>query len=138
MTLTLTIADAEKKLGIDVLDYLEKDVAIPILDGLQFQGDLAVVPVSGRTASTVVPVKGLPVVKGENGGNTHSLHGDGQVFFDPRDAETRNLSLGLLTVPAGSTAYLGHPEHAFSGIAPGSYEIRRQREQAEELRMVQD
>ena len=38
----------------------------------------------------------------------------------------------------GSTAYLGHPEHGFMGIGAGTYEIRRQREMAEELRMVAD
>jgi len=38
----------------------------------------------------------------------------------------------------GALAELGHPEHGYNGIAPGSYEIRRQREMAEEIRMVQD
>lgn len=135
--MSLIISDAEQMLGVEILDYLEKDVSIPILTGIQFQGDVAVIPVKGN-AKSELPSKGFPVVKGENGANTHSLHGDGVVFFDPRDADTRNLSMGLLTVPQGSTAYLAHPEHGFSGIGPGSYEIRRQREQAEELRMVTD
>ena len=46
--------------------------------------------------------------------------------------------LALLTVPEGSIAYLAHPEHAYTGIGPGSYTLRRQREQADELRMVAD
>jgi hypothetical protein len=139
MTLsTLTIAEAIDKHGIDVLDHLDRSLSIPILSGIQFQGDIAVVPATGAEATTPVPTKGLAVVRGENGGNTHSLHGEGDVRFDPREADTRNLSLGRLTVAPGATAYLAHPEHAYSGIAPGTYDIRRQREQAEELRMVTD
>ena len=43
-----------------------------------------------------------------------------------------------LTVPDGEVAYLAHPEHGYSGIGPGTYELRRQREQADQLRMIQD
>jgi hypothetical protein len=135
---TLTIAEAIDKHGIGVLDHLDTSLSIPVLPGIQFQGDIAVVPVKGAESKVPLPAKGVPVVRGENGGNTHSLHGDGDVRFDPRDADVRNLSLGRLTVGENSTAYLAHPEHAYSGIAPGTYDIRRQREQAEELRMVTD
>jgi hypothetical protein len=31
-------------------------------------------------------------------------------------------------VPAGSLAVLAHEQHGFSGITPGAYVIRRQRE----------
>ncbi|NUR64049.1 MAG: hypothetical protein HOV87_36130 [Catenulispora sp.] len=34
----------------------------------------------------------------------------------------------MLTVAVGATAYLAHPEHAYSGIGPGTYVLRRQRE----------
>ena len=37
-----------------------------------------------------------------------------------------------------STAYLAHPEHGYTGIGPGTYRISRQREQADEIRLVQD
>jgi hypothetical protein len=36
--------------------------------------------------------------------------------------------VGALTVPAGSLAVLTHEEHGLTGIAPGAYLIRRQRE----------
>ena len=49
-----------------------------------------------------------------------------------------NLIVARLAVPAGAVAYLGHPEHGYLGIGPGTYELRRQREQADELRMVAD
>jgi hypothetical protein len=48
------------------------------------------------------------------------------------------LLLGVLTVPPGSVAYLAHPEHAYAGIAPGTYELRRQREMAGGIRQVAD
>lgn len=134
----LTIAEAIDLHGVDVLDHLDRDLTIPILSGIQFQGDVAVIPYPSKAATTPVPKAGVPVVRGESGGNTHSLHGDGPVFFEGRDATAQNLSLGVLTVPEGSTAYLAHPEHAYSGVGPGTYELRRQREQAEELRMVTD
>ena len=60
------------------------------------------------------------------------------MFLDVRDADIRNLVLALLTVPVGSLAYLAHPEHAYTGIGPGTYTLRRQREKADELRMVAD
>jgi hypothetical protein len=135
---TLTIEQAVARHGVDVLDHLDRTATIPVLAGLQMQGDLAIVPAAG-VATTPVPPAGVPVVRGENGGNTHTLLADGPgVCWDERTATTSSLTLGLLTVPDGSTAYLAHPEHAYSGIAPGTYEIRRQREMADELRMVAD
>jgi hypothetical protein len=135
--MTLTVQEAIDRHGVDVLDHLDRSITIPVLDGLQFQGDVAVVP-SKVNATTPVPEQGIAVVRGENGGNTHMLVAEGPVFFDQQAASATSLVLGTLVVPEGSTAYLAHPEHAYSGIAPGSYELRRQREQAEEIRLVTD
>jgi len=135
-----TLADLIDTHGVDVLDHLDREASIPVLDGLQFQGDVAVIPTSdlGIDAGTTVPTQGIPVVRGENGGNTHLLLAQGDVRFAPASPSARDLGLGVLTVPAGSVAYLAHPEHGYCGIAPGTYEIRRQREQAEEIRLVAD
>jgi hypothetical protein len=35
-------------------------------------------------------------------------------------------------------AYLTHPEHGFNAIGTGSYVINRQREQADEIRIIAD
>jgi hypothetical protein len=94
--------------------------------------------IKARPATALVPSGGFPVVRGEVGGNTHLLIADGRVFFDPAPSRAGSLDLGVLTVAEGATAYLAHPEHAYAGIAPGTYTIRRQREQADEIRMVQD
>lgn len=123
--------------GIDVHDYLDRDALVPVHTGLQRQGDVLVRPAK-VTATTPVPKSGVPVVRGENGGNTHAIVGDGPVFCDLRTASTRDLTLATLTVPKGSTAYLAHPEHGYMGIGAGTYVISRQRELADELRMVAD
>lgn len=137
-TTTQTLATLTARHGIDVLDHLDQDVTVPILTGLQRQGDVIIVPNKKAAAKITVPATGVPVVKGENGGNTHAILAEGTVYCDTRQATTRDLTLALLTIPAGSIAYLAHPEHGYMGIGPGSYTIRRQREQADELRIVTD
>jgi hypothetical protein len=134
-----TLANAIVDFGHDVHEHLDRELSVPVSDRVR-QGDVYVRPSTTKAATTLVAPEGYPVVRGENGGNTHRLHGaDGPIFFDARtDASATQLALGTLTVPEGSTAYLGHPEHGYAGLVPGTYEIRRQREQAEELRIVAD
>lgn len=135
-----TTTEMIKATGVEVITEQDFDLEIPVLASVQRQGDVLVYPViAGHSATTTVPLTGTPVVRGENGGNTHAIYAaDGPVYCDVAAASTRDLRVALLSVPEGSTAYLGHPEHGYMGIGPGSYEIRRQREQAEEMRMVAD
>lgn len=141
-SIVLTIEQAIREFGVDVDEHLDRQATIPVHDGLQFQGDVAIVPdvmCGGQLAraTTVVPKAGVAVVRGENGGNTHLLLAPG-CYFDAARVGDEDLELGVLTVPVGEVAYLAHPEHAYSGIAPGTYELRRQREQADVIRLVQD
>lgn len=128
--------------GVDVDPHLDRQVTVPVVAGMQRQGDVIVIPAAmlerAEVVTTRVPPTGVPVVRGEAGGNTHLLLGDGPVFYAPAPDRFGSLDLGTLTVPDGSVGYLAHPEHAYSGIAPGTYVIRRQREQANEIRLVQD
>ena len=135
--MSVTLADLIETHGVAVDDHLNRQVSIPVLTGMQRQGDVLVIPDRGKPATTPVPASGTPVVRGENGGNTHAIVGGG-VFCDLREASAEELTLATLTVPEGEVAYLAHPEHGYSGIGPGTYELRRQREQADELRMVSD
>lgn len=124
--------------GIHVITEQDFELDIPVLSGAQRQGDVLVLP-RKVTATEAVPACGAAVVRGESGGNTHAIYAaDGPVFCDLMDGRATDLRVACLSVPEGSTAYLGHPEHGYMGIAPGTYEIRRQREMAEELRMVAD
>jgi len=125
-----------------VLDHLDQQVTVPVVD-FGRQGDVIVIParlvlneVEFR-AVNLVPADGVPVVRGENGGNTHLLVAEGDVRFDSADATT-GLALGVLTVAPDAIAYLIHPEHGAIGFGPGTYQVRRQREQAAEVRLVRD
>lgn len=122
--------------GVEIPEHLEADAEVPLLTGIQRQGDLIVLPVTvarpGRLGDAVeIPADGVPVVQGEATSNTHLLVGDG--LWAAGGAGT---DLGVVTV--SSEAYLLHPEHGAQGLAPGSYLIRRQREQADEIRLVAD
>lgn len=137
-----TIAQMSQATGVTIETGHDLDFEIPVLTGVQRQGDVIVIPVTHTrlaTPVTPVPKSGTPVVRGEAGGNTHAIYADGPgVLCDTFPASATNLKVAALVVPDGAVAYLGHPEHAYNGIGPGSYEIRRQREMADELRMVQD
>lgn len=135
-----TLATLIDETGVDVLDYLDRQELVPVLTGLQVQGDVAVVPHRPGIASpkaAPVPSAGVAVVRSESGGNTHLLLAEGPCSWTAMPAST-DLTIGVLDVPDGSTAYLAHPEHGYLAMGPGSYLIRRQREQADELRMVAD
>jgi hypothetical protein len=122
-----TLAEAIEAHGIDVDEHLDRQMTIPVLTGLQAQGDVMVVPRPALDAAVAaVPRNGVPVVRGEFGGHTHTLLAEGEVRFDP--AAEDGLDIGVLTVADGAVAYLAHPEHAYSGIGPGTYMLRRQRE----------
>ena len=132
------LADLIETYGVTVDEHLDHQVSIPVLTGMQRQGDVLVIPDGSRApATTPVPAAGVPVVRGENSGNTHAIVG-ANVFCDVRTATVDHLTLATLTIPDGETAYLAHPEHGYSGMGPGTYELRRQREAADEIRMVQD
>lgn len=128
-TTPTTLGEAISRHGIDVDGHLDRQALIPVLAGLQAQGDVLVVPRPQRKpAETEVLRDGVAVVRGEFGGNTHTLLAEGDVRFDAVPEAEESLDLGVLTVAEGAVAYLAHPEHAYSGIAPGTYVLRRQRE----------
>jgi len=113
--------------------HLVAETEVPLCSGLQRQGDVLVRPTrKSAKAGVRIPKDGVPVVRGENGGNTHLLVGDGTWASVEGDL----LELGVVDVE--TECYLMHPEHGAQGLAPGSYVISRQREQADEIRRVQD
>ena len=137
VTATLTLADLTDRTGLDVLGHLERELTIPVIDGLQAQGDLVVVPHVDLGEVIIlryqqwreVPRTGIEVLRSAAGGNPHTLVADpGICHWTTGVRDPRVLAIGALTT--SGAAYLIHPEHGGTGIAPGTYVIRRQRERS--------
>jgi hypothetical protein len=136
---TATLGQLIERHGFDVLDHLDRDLEIPVHAGLQAQGDLFIIPADPNRLSrqgTAVPPDGIAVIEAVNGGNEHRLFAGqpGAAFFIPAGVSGQDIGLLECTEPA----YIAHPEHAYAGIAPGIYTLRRQREQADEEQLVAD
>lgn len=126
--------------GVDVHEHLDRDDIVPVLTGLQRQGDIIVVPVTSKPTAGAAPIprEGVAVVRGENGGNTHLLLGAGTWRGAGASSDAGSLIIGELAVSEGDVAYIAHPEHGYLGVGPGVYRVSRQREQADEIRRVAD
>jgi hypothetical protein len=120
---------------LDVLDHLEREVTVPVIDGPQAQGDLIVLPlamvphVSALTAEygRALPKSGVELVRGVAGNNPHTLVADpGTCRWTAAVHDPFRLAVAAFHNTA--TAYLIHPEHGASGIAPGRWLVRRQQE----------
>jgi len=133
--LNVTLADLTSRTGLSVLDHLEQQLTLPIIDGLQAQGDLIAIPLAMLTDVTVsqlarwrpVPLQGVELLRGAAGGNPHTLVADADTCeWTTEVRDVQRLAIGVLR--ASAAVYLIHPEHGGSGISPGTYVIRRQRE----------
>ncbi|HWO64030.1 MAG TPA: hypothetical protein VNO31_28765 [Umezawaea sp.] len=141
--ITVELAELLDRTGLSVLDHLEKQVLVPVIDGLQAQGDLIVIPLAllgpvrlprGARWDTV-PSDGVELVRAATGNNPHTLTADPHTchwttaFHDP-------LRLGVAIFDNTTPAYLVHPEHGATGIAPGTWLVRRQQERSTGFRSV--
>lgn len=131
-----------------VLGALAADADIPVITGVPaVQGDVIVIPADGLApdATLPLPADGAVLVRGQ-GGHAHLLLG--RVLWAPGRPGAQTL--GTVTVPGGEAGYLAHgdgtpvsalsgdAEHGVQAFGPGTWVIRRQREQAEEARLVAD
>lgn len=134
-----TLAEVSERYEFAVLEHLEADAEVPVLGGLQAQGDLIIVPqhVGNFDRWPPVPATGIPVIEAAGGGHEHRLFAGtpGTARFDRTGATGQDIGYLACTAPA----YVLHPEHGAAGIAPGAYVLRRQREHAgAEQRLVAD
>jgi hypothetical protein len=139
--MTATLAALIDHHRVEVLSHLDRDSIVPVLDALQCQGDIIVIPTRpGKVAGLEpVPAAGVVLVRGESGGNTHLLLPSPGVAFAPAPAQDRGgLALGALVVDDGCEAFVAHPEHGYLGIAAGTYRVGRQRQMADVARVVAD
>lgn len=137
-----TLAELTDATGVDVLEHLDLEAAIPVITTAACQGDVSILRVGTdvpviEEGTEPVPADGVAVVAGENGGNTHSLHGNGPIYYEAAP-NSGGLALGTLRVPEGSEAFMLHPEHGAFQFVPGTYQCGRQREMADEVRTVAD
>lgn len=134
----MRLADVTEATGFEVLEHLEAEAEVPVLGGLQAQGDLFVIPQPTRPRDTAVPVpaQGVAVIAAMGAGHEHRLFASvpGTATFAFYPAGGANIGVLECSEPA----YLLHPEHGATGVAPGSYVLRRQRVQADEERLVAD
>jgi hypothetical protein len=134
--MTVTLGSLSQQTGLTVLDHLEQSVSIPVVEGLQAQGDLIVIPYSVIASSMrlwpkadwgEVPPEGVELLRGAAGGNPHTLVAEpGTCRWTVRMTDSDNLAIGVFD--ASAVVYLLHPEHGATGCAPGTYVVRRQRE----------
>ncbi|PYE19519.1 hypothetical protein DFR67_103432 [Williamsia limnetica] len=117
MNSTMTLSDLTAYTGLDVFDYLDKEVSIPVVDGLQAQGDLIVVPADllpmvAAFADAIpkqVPRSGVELLRSAAGGNPHSLVAEeGRCTWTSKLYDPRRLALGIVDTEV--VAYLIHPE----------------------------
>ncbi|MFI6094394.1 hypothetical protein ACIA8G_02505 [Lentzea sp. NPDC051213] len=127
----MNLAELVGRTNVDALDHLERETTIPVVDGLQAQGDLIIIPFSmfagdpDPNASRWVPAEGIHLVAGGDGRNPHVLVADpGTCTW----SAVGNPELGIGIIENTAPAYLLHPEHGGTGIAPGRWVVRRQRE----------
>ncbi|WP_433248860.1 hypothetical protein ACQPYK_01290 [Streptosporangium sp. CA-135522] len=145
--MTVTLASLSRQTGLAVLDHLERSVSVPVVDGLQAQGDLIVIPLPVIASSvsprpdagwTDVPPEGVELLRGAAGGNPHTLVADPATCRWTTDvSDSDGLAIGVFVTSA--VVYLLHPEHGATGCTPGAYAVRRQREhEGRRARLVAD
>jgi hypothetical protein len=140
---TLTLSDVERHAGRTCYGHVSEalaEIEVPVLDGPQAQGDLLIVPVARTAGAGAVDVTApVDVIPAVNGGHAHTLVApDGGCRIALRSTGGAD-DLVLALVDAEQPVYLLHAEHGATGLAPGSYELRGQREfDAAEARRVAD
>ncbi|MEO6088809.1 MAG: hypothetical protein ABIQ18_37430 [Umezawaea sp.] len=130
----MELAELLDRTGLSVLDHLEKQAAVPVVDGLQAQGDLIVIPFDLVGTITLwgtgwhdVPPEGVELVRGAAGNNPHTLVADACTCRWTKNFHD-GLGLGIAIFENTVPVYLVHPEHGGSGVAPGRWLVRRQQE----------
>ncbi|WP_260479029.1 hypothetical protein [Kibdelosporangium aridum] len=130
----MQLAELLSRTGLDVLSHLSREVTVPVIDGLQAQGDLIVIPASFVPQIRLswfnereVPPGGVELVRGVAGNNPHTLVADPGTCRWTRGVHD-SQGLGIAAFVNTAPVYLIHPEHGGTGVAPGTWVVRRQRE----------
>lgn len=144
--MTMTLSAALARHNLTAADDLLASIEVPVLTGLQRQGDVLIFPRPKLGKAELdgmipVPASGVNVVRGEATGNAHILDAvEGVVLWRAHVAsQADDLTLGVLSVPEDGIAHLIHTdEHGCNAIGPGTYVLVGKREMADEIRRVAD
>lgn len=134
---TLTMSDVARRASVQLYEHIEAELGdvIPAEQTtLCIQGDVAFIPTTPGNETGFEPVgaAGRVLVAGDH---DHVLVADADV------CEIRTVSgsgADVAVIRNTKTAYVVHAEHAATALAPGCWTVRRQREHAEEQRLVAD
>jgi len=119
---TLTLADATARHDLQVLAHLDVQATIPTATGPVAQGDVLLLPVPPAPAGEPVPAGGVVLVAGEH---AHTLVApDGHATWRVEDV---GQTVGWVGV-SGADVLVMHAEHGAVALAPGCWQVRRQRE----------
>ena len=125
-----------------VFEQIATDLEIPVCSMIQFQGDLAFIPIGGagpvRARNDAewlpVPKRGVELLTGM-GGHTHRLVADPNVaWWTTGVVDDSGQALGV--IDATAPVYVQHEEHGALGLAPGKWAVRRQVEWADQQRQL--
>jgi len=116
----------EVETTVEFYDWVDDQIEIPFLDGVQAQGDVLVVPSKASIGGGAVPVeRSVDIVPSENGGHAHTL-----VVLDGTTCLIRFDKTGdpnvIARIDCNGPVVLTHMEHGGNGLLAGTYEFRRQ------------
>lgn len=119
-------------------DWVDDQIEIPFLDGVQAQGDVLVVPSKASIgAGAEVVERHVDIVPSENGGHAHTIVVVPGTVCKIRFDRTGDPNV-IARVECNGPVVLTHMEHGGNGMLAGTYEFRRQVEWdgAEERRVA--
>lgn len=138
--MTITLSELTIITGRSVRNDLNLSDPLPTIVGLPVaQGDVIALPrpqLKTDAEFKAVPSNGVVIVAGIH---DHLLQSDSGATWAKADGLTSVLDVAVVDVPKDAVCFLMHTdEHGATGLGEGRWLIRRQREMAEEQRIVAD
>src|SRR6059058_4865621 len=82
----MILSEALELTGIEFYEHLDHSADVPRVDAQACQGDVSILRVTLKAATTPLPPGGVVLIRSEATSHTHVLHGTG-VLYDPAPGE---------------------------------------------------